>query len=245
MTEDGKAFIQSTQLPPFTESDQTRGLPQPPLALGAEGTQDLIDLPAPAEIDLPPYDLRRAIEGRRSLRDYGDTPLSLDELSYLLWCTQGVKEVTTRPATLRTVPSAGARHVFETYVLVNRVEGLRPGLYRFLALEHKLVSENLSPDIAKALCSACLEQDQVLASAVTFVWAAVVYRMTWRYPGRGYRYLLLDAGHVCQNLYLAAESIDCGVCAIGAFLDEALNNLLGLDGEEQFAIYVATLGKKP
>ncbi len=79
---------------------------------------------------------------------------------------------------------------------------------------------------------------------MTFAWTVDSYRMTWRYGERGYRYLHLDAGHVCQNLYLAAESVDCGVCAIAAFDDEAANRLLGLDGEEQFVIYFATVGKK-
>jgi SagB-type dehydrogenase family enzyme len=68
--------------------------------------------------------------------------------------------------------------------------------------------------------------------------------MKWRYGERGYRYMHLDAGHVCQNLYLSAESIDCGVCAIAAFQDEEINSVLGIDGEEEFVIYVATVGKK-
>ena len=84
----------------------------------------------------------------------------------------------------------------------------------------------------------------VAASAVTFIWVAVVHRMAWRYGQRGYRYLHLDAGHACQNLYLAAESVGCGVCAIAAFDDEDVSRVLGLDGEDQFAIYVATVGKK-
>jgi SagB-type dehydrogenase family enzyme len=68
--------------------------------------------------------------------------------------------------------------------------------------------------------------------------------MTWRYSQRGYRYLHLDAGHVCQNLYLSAESVGCGVCAIAAFLDEEINPAMGIDGENEFVIYVATVGKK-
>lgn len=83
----------------------------------------------------------------------------------------------------------------------------------------------------------------VTASAVTFIWTAVIRRMTWRYGTRGYRYIFLDAGHVCQNLYLAAQEIGCGVCAMAAFDDEAMNRILNLDGEEQFTLYLATLGK--
>jgi SagB-type dehydrogenase family enzyme len=132
----------------------------------------------------------------------------------------------------------------ETYLLINNVEGLEPGLYRFLAIGHKLLELDIETDLAKPITEACLGQDFVKKSAVTFIWVAVAYRMKWRYGERGYRYLHLDAGHVCQNLYLSAEAIDCGVCAIGAFLDDNMNELLNIDGEEEFVIYIATLGKK-
>jgi SagB-type dehydrogenase family enzyme len=129
-------------------------------------------------------------------------------------------------------------------LLINRVEGLAPGLYRFLAIEHKLLEVDLKPGLADRMVDACLQQRFVKSSAATFIWSAVVYRMAWRYTERGYRYLHLDAGHVCQNLYLAAAAIGCGACAIAAFDDEAVNQLLGLDGEEQLAIYLATVGKR-
>jgi SagB-type dehydrogenase family enzyme len=163
----------------------------------------------------------------------------------LLWCIQGVKHVEGGYATRRTVPSAGARHALETYLLVNRVTGLKPGLYRFLALEHKLLVHDLGPGVDERVMQGCLGQRMVLASAVTYLWVAVPYRMTWRYGQRGYRYLHLDAGHVCQNLYLAAQSVGCGACAIAAFSDQDLSRALGIDGESQFVIYIATLGKLP
>jgi SagB-type dehydrogenase family enzyme len=142
------------------------------------------------------------------------------------------------------VPSAGARHAFETLLCINRVAGLPPGLYRFLALDHALIEENLEPAFADRLVEACLGQTFVKTCAATFIWVAEVYRMTYRYGERGYRYLHLDAGHVCQNLYLAAETIECGVCAIAAFEDDDVNRVLGLDGEQRFAIYLGTAGKK-
>jgi SagB-type dehydrogenase family enzyme len=145
---------------------------------------------------------------------------------------------------LRTVPSAGARHAFETYLLINRVEGLKQGMYRYLALEHKLIEVNMEADIVDRTVAGCMGQATVGGSAVTFIWVAIVDRMKWRYDVRGYRYLHLDAGHVCQNLYLAAESIDCGACAIAAFDDDEINQVLGLDGEQQFVIYVGAVGKK-
>jgi SagB-type dehydrogenase family enzyme len=245
MTESiGKEFFKQTRYPPRAPSQETQGLPQPPLELPAEPDQPLIDLPLPADLQIPPINLQQAIEQRRSVRTYSAKPLTLEELSFLLWCTQGVKRVTSRPVTLRTVPSAGSRHAFETYLLVHGVDGLQPGLYRFLAIEHKLALVSPDPLLSSQLTAACLQQRQIKESAVTFIWVAVVERMYWRYGERGYRYLLLDAGHICQNLYLAAEAIQCGVCAIDAFEDEPVNALLGLDGETHMTLYLASLGKK-
>ena len=236
--------MEKTKYRYLEKSDQLKGLLQPPLELGYDELKTLIDMPAPVDIEVEAIDLRKAIESRRSVRSYSEQPLTLDELSFLLWCTQGVKEVIARPVTLRTVPSAGSRHAFETYLLVNRVEGLRPGLYRFLAIEHKIAEVSLEQGLADRIAETCLQQGHVKTSAVTFIWIAVAYRMMWRYGERAYRYLHLDAGHVCQNLYLAAEAIGSGVCAIGAFQDDDINDLLGIDGKEQFVIYIATVGKK-
>jgi SagB-type dehydrogenase family enzyme len=240
----GQEFMEKTIHRHLEASDQSKGLPQPPLELGHKGLGDVIDLPDHAELPDYAIDLRAAIDDRRSLRRYAGKPLALEELSFLLWCTQGVKEMIDTYATLRTVPSAGARHAFETYLLVNNVDGLQPGLYRFLSLSHQLLRVSSDATLAEDFVAACLGQTQVKTSAVTFFWVAIPYRMTWRYGERGYRYLHLDAGHVCQNLYLCAEAISAGVCAIAAFDDDALNSLLHLDGEEQFVIYLATVGKK-
>ena len=240
----GKTFIERTKHHHLTRSDQSLGRPQPPLELPYDPSGPVLELPDPQRCAVREIPVREAIEARRSVRRYASTPLSLCELSYLLWCTQGVQDVMGQSATLRTVPSAGARHALETYVLANRVIGLTSGLYRFLALEHKLVQRATAPTIADQVTAACFGQSFVKASAVTFIWAAVPYRMNWRYGERGYRYLHLDAGHACQNLYLSAETIDCGVCAIAAYDDDQLNQLLGIDGESQFAIYIGTVGKK-
>lgn len=240
----GQRFMEESKYKYATESDQEKGLKQPPLQLEYDTDKNIIDLPEPKSIELHSVSLREAIENRKSLRKYSNQPLTMEEVSYLLWCTQGVKQVVSRPATIRTVPSAGARHAFETFLMINNVEGIKSGLYRFLAIEHKLIEVDLSDDIGSKVSFACFDQPMMEPSAVTFIWAAVAYRMKWRYGERSYRYLHLDAGHVCQNLYLAAEDIDSGVCGIAAFEDEAINNTLNLDGEEQFVVYVATVGKK-
>jgi len=245
MSTTGKDFLLKTQYPFLEPSGETLHLPQPPLELPIPTGASVTALPSPASFKIPPIELRIAVEGRRSLRQYAHTSLTLEELAYLLWMSQGVKKVTPRPATFRTVPSAGARHAFESYLLANRVEGLAPGLYRYAAIEHSLVEMDLSPDVCERLTEACHSQNQVRTSAVTFAWVAVTARMYYRYVERGYRYLFLDAGHVCQNLCLAAEAIGCGACAIAAYDDNDTNRVLGLDGDELFCIYLASLGKKP
>lgn len=243
MTENpGKIYMRESRRGILSPQDQ--GLPQPPLELPLPQNAKLIDLPRAETLNIPRADLLAVINQRKTLRKYTGQPLVMDELSFLLWCTQGVKEITRRPSTLRTVPSAGARHPFETLVLANRVDGLAPGLYRFAASRHALVAQDLSMEINERITQACGGQNQIRTSAVTFLWMAVVERMTWRYPERAYRYMHLDAGHVCQNLYLAAESIGCGACAIAAFDDDALNATLGLDGDDCFVIYLASLGKR-
>lgn len=239
----GEEFMRKTRIQFLGQSPQARGLPEPPCELAPEPDKPAIALPPPADLRVQPVSLRGLIEQRRSMREYSRTPLSLAELSYLLWCTQGVQE-RGDGWSLRTVPSAGGRHAFETYLLVNRVASVAPGLHRYHAPAHTLIELESSDKLARKIEDACHGQVMVGGSAVTFIWVAVAARMTWRYHERGYRYLHLDAGHVCQNLYLAAESIGAGVCAIGAFDDDDLNKILKLDGREQFAIYLASVGKK-
>ncbi len=239
----GSEFMKRTHYQYLPQSQQQQGLPQPPLEVPQVEGLPIHNLPPPSNLELPQINLRQAIEQRRSNRHYTTQPVTLGELSLLLWLSQGVKEVTNRPTTLRTVPSAGSRHAFETYLVTSLVDGLLPGLYRFLAIDHQLQEIDRSPDLLARLGETCWNQKQILTSAVTFIWVAVRARMYWRYGERGFRYLHLDAGHVCQNLYLAAQAMDCGVCAIGAFDDVAINDFLGLDGENQFVIYAASLGK--
>jgi SagB-type dehydrogenase family enzyme len=241
----GQQFLELTKYRKMGKSDYGKGLPQPPLELPWDEKKPLIPLPPPAGIPLGKFPVRQAVDERRSLREYAETPLTLEELSFLLWCTQGVQEIVPGSRTTRTVPSAGSRHALETLVCVNNVEGLTPGIYRFVASKHALIEENLAETIRDRLTEACLGQTFVKMSGATFIWVAVVYRMNYRYGERGYRYLYLDAGHVCQNLYLAAEAIDCGACGIAAFQDDEVNRVLRLDGESQFAIYLGAVGKKP
>lgn len=239
----GQKFVELTKFTHAVPTDQMKGMPPPPLEMEMDRTRPVIDLPAPQSLQLGQASLREVIDRRRSERTYAQQPISLEELSYLLWCTQGVKQVLPT-ATLRTVPSAGARHAFETLVAVRRVEGLDEGLYHYDPFEHRLFLLDGENSQTAAITAASYDQSCVKSGAVILVWIAVPQRMNWRYGERGYRYLHLDAGHACQNLYLAAEAIGCGACAIAAFSDEAVNELLGLDGRARFAIYLAAVGRR-
>ena len=225
-------------------SDQQKGLPHPFVEEPYPGDLPQIELVAPDTFSVGELSVRDAIAQRRSYRAYSEIPLSLEELSYLAWAAQGVHEVWRGGIALRrTVPSAGARHPFETYLVVNRVEGLDAGLYRYLSVEHRLLQLRKDPELPAQAAAACHGQAFVGRSAVTFIWTAIPYRTEWRYGVMAPKLVNLDAGHVCHGLYLAAESIGAGACAIAAYSQAEIDALLGVDGEHEFAVYVAPVGK--
>jgi SagB-type dehydrogenase family enzyme len=230
----------------FSDTDQNRFLPAPPLQKPCPPDAPRINLPAgPATLArLGSLPTGEAIARRESVRDYSGTPMSIDELAFLLWATQGVREVLSPECALRTVPSAGARHAFETYLVVNRIESLSPGLYRYLPFDHQLAQLNTDAGIGAKAAVACFRQNFVAEAAVTFFWTAIPARMEWRYDLAAHKVIALDAGHICQNLYLACENIDAGTCAIAAYEQEKCDRLLGVDGEEEFTIYIAPVGKR-
>ncbi len=224
------------------DSDQRKGLPQPPFEKPFPPDAVLIDLPEPSrDVATKPH-LFDCIKDRKSRRKFTDQLLTLAELSYLLWATQGVREVIAGRA-FRTVPSAGCRHAFDTYLAVNRVQGLEPGIYRYRALSHQLALVEVAPDIEARVAAVSGGMKWIASGAVTFVWAVTPYRSEWRYAGEAQRVMLLDAGHVCQNLYLAAEALGCGTCAIGAFSQRDIDAMFGLDGKEEFVLYCAPVGR--
>ncbi len=226
--------------------DQQRGVPCPPLEKPTPEHARRIDLIAPADMRVGREPLFDMIARRQSRRKYDPAPLSLEELSFLLWATQGVHEIIANGhATRRSVPSGGARHPFETYLAISRVADLTPGLYRYLALEHQLCFLYDDPTIMDRVADACNRQHFVKGAAVTFIWTVIPYRTEWRYSIIGEKVIALDAGHLCQNLYLASEAIGAGTCAIAAYHQAKLDAILAIDGQEEFSIYAAPVGKLP
>jgi SagB-type dehydrogenase family enzyme len=228
----------------FSHTDQSRGLPVPPIEKPAPAGARRIDLPRHgAWKEIPVIDLRAAIAQRESRRSYRGTPLTLEEISFLLWATQGVRGRPVAGHAYRTVPSAGCRHALETYLAVLDVRGLEPAVYRYLPLSHQLLFEFAEERLAARLVGSCFGQLYPGQAAATFIWTAVPCRMEWRYGLAAHKVIALDAGHVCQNLYLACEAIGAGTCAIAAYDQEAFDALLHLDGEEEFVVYLAPVGK--
>ena len=242
----GQDFVRLTRYIYERESDQTLGVPRPDAIKVRSG--EIISLPAIGTLKMPEMPLAKAIEQRRSVRKYSPVPLKQEELSFLLWASSWARDFRSTEQmeiTFRNVPSAGSRHPLETFLDIRRVEGIKPGLYYYHPVKHCLILYDDSPEIAAKIYEGCMFQEMIPTAAVNFILTAVPYRTVWRYGQRGYRYLYLDAGHIGQNIHLAAEAIDAGACMIGAFLDEAMNDAIGLDGIEEFVIYIASVGKKP
>ena len=227
------------------ETDQQKGVLAPPIEKAIPEGATLIPLIPRDRITLGGMPLVTAIGDRKSHRAYTDEALTLEELSYLLWATQGIREIhPKRIHAFRTVPSGGCRHPFETYLRINRVEGVPAGLWRYSALEHALVSVwSERPVGSPSLAEVCFGQQFVDKAAVTFVWTAIPYRTEWRYGPDSLKDILISCGHICQNLYLACEAIGAGTCAILAYDQAKLDPYLGVDGDNEISLYVAPVGK--
>ena len=230
---------------PEVETDQKKEIPAPPLQKEYSSDQELIELPDPGECKAPEErSIMDVIDKRRSHRKFSEEPLTIEELSFLLWSTQAMEKDNER---LRKVPSGGARHPFETYIYVRKVDELTPAIYRYLPKEHALVLHQEVDNTTRKdrkLTAACLGQKFVARAAVAFIWTAIPYRTEWRYGPAAYKLIAQDSGHLCQNLYLASEAIKAGTCGIGAYSQERIDDFIDVDGEDEFVLYLAPVGKQ-
>lgn len=230
------------------KTDKMKGVPQPEGVKKYDPNATIMSLPAINNDILKKLNIYECIKDRRSTRLYSDESVSLEELSYLLWATQGITGTNKSGMTYRTVPCSGATHSFETYLFITNVVGLDKGVYRYLPKEHKLLFMFALEDVDNKVDAITLDQPFVphfaKKASVTFAWSTTPYRSEWKYDISAHKKILIDVGHLCQNLYLAGESVDMGVCALGIYDQEAVDNLLQLDGEEEFIIYLAAAGKK-
>ena len=228
----------------FHQTDQSRGITPPAIEKSVPEDRTIVDLvPVNKLENITNIDLVKAIDKRRSRRKFFDQALTLDELSFLLWATQGIRKKVNDATAYRTVPSAGCRHSFETYLCVLNVSGLEQGIYRYLPVEHQLLFERNEENLGDLIVEAALGQPFFGKAPVSFIWTTIPYRMEWRYDIAAHKVIAIDAGHVCQNLYLACEAINAGTCAVAAYNQKMIDKLLKVDGDEEFTIYMAPVGK--
>jgi len=227
----------------FSLTEQNNGVPVPAIEKPHKENAIITDLIVNNNWDAK-YDisLSQAIAERKSYRKFSDEHLTLEELSYLLWATQGLRMVLGGNG-FRNVPSAGCRHSMETYMAVFNVKGLDKGIYRYLPLSHQLVLEFTEEDLEQRVIDAAFGQNFAGKSALTFIWTAIPHRMEWRYGPVSHKVIAMDAGHMCENLYLSCAAINAGTCAIGAYDQDRADKLLKVDGKDEFVIYLAPVGK--
>jgi SagB-type dehydrogenase family enzyme len=202
--------------------------------------------PAQSKIKLDNPELKggmplwEAIQTRLSIRSYRNIPLEKKHLSQLLWATQGISRE-AMDFEFRTAPSAGALYPVETYLVLNNVEGIERGVYHYDVKNHQLDLLKTG-DFRMDVAHAALDQDMAYSASAVFVWTALFERSKWKYKQRAYRYVYLDAGHIAENLALAAVGLGLGTCQIGALYDDEVNALVAIDGEEESILYMSVVG---
>jgi len=187
-----------------------------------------------------PMTLDEALNERKSVRRFRPEPISLTQLSYMIWASTGIQR-TEQGYEFRTAPSAGALYPIETYIVANRVRDLESGVYHYGIRNHELERVRAG-DLRGPIMAATLGQEMCAESAAVFVWTAIFARSKWKYAQRAYRYVYLDAGHIAENLALAAVSLGLGTCPIGALFDDEVNTLLDVDGAEESVVYMSVVG---
>jgi len=178
---------------------------------------------------------------RRSVRRFQEEWISQADLSQLLWAAQGVTQA-RQGFGLRTAPSAGALFPVETYAVIHTVEDIEPGVYHYATETHEL-EQLKTGDFRTAVARAALDQEMAYWANVVFSWTAVFERSKWKYRQRAYRYIYLDAGHIVQNVALAAVALGLGSCQIAALYDDEANAILDVDGVEESTIYMTVVGR--
>lgn len=239
--QEGRKILKYDILDLDFETDQQAKKPQPPLCK-ERMSDEAVSLPRDFE-KLVTKDFTSILLERKSHRVFTEQNISLLELSYLLYMTQGVKEIIGQNyATLRPVACGGARHEFETYLIVNHVEGLKQGRYHYLPFTHELEYLGEVEDVKETIDVSLERQTWATKSSVVFYWSMIPYRCEWRYSFEAHRPALMDAGHIGQNLYLACTALGLGTCCLAAFDRLYCNQCFYLDDEEEFVVYCAPVG---
>lgn len=240
----GRAFMHmAKEEDPDYKTDQYSGVKQPPLFKDPV-SEDIVKLPMDFENLSVNNDFLNVVNSRTSHRIYREENITLRELSFILWCAQGVKDLRGKSyATLRTVPCGGARHEFELYLCIQHVEGLKSGFYHYLPQSHSLECLQEKEDVKDFISVSMNGQDWAKKAGVIFYFDMVAYRAEWRYGIYAHRIALVDAGYVSQNIYLACTALGLGGCAIGSIGEDVCNEAFGLDGDEEFIFLSHPIGR--
>ncbi|MCL2008113.1 MAG: SagB/ThcOx family dehydrogenase [Treponema sp.] len=222
---------------PMSDTDQLREVPMPPIE-NAFDESKLIALPEPKTANLKKRDIFQVLEERQSRRKLGGGPISMADLSFLLWACFGKRDI-VNGRILRIVPSGGSRHPFETYFYADKVTGLEQGLYRYIATKNSVILVSKKEGLKDELNTGI--KGQWFNCAVAIFWVFIPYRCEWRYTHHSHKISLIDVGHIGQNAYLGAEALGIGCCTIGAYLQE-IDKVLGVDGENEFCVYAGVFG---
>ncbi len=185
--------------------------------------------------------LWETIAQRRSIREFSNQSITYSELSQLIWATQGIT-LRAWGYEFRASPSAGALYPIETYLVVNRVDEIPPGLYHYSVKEAQLILLK-EGRLGSEICQAGLGQEMLEEASCVFVWTAIVERSKWKYRERAYRYIYMDVGHIGQTLYLAATALNLGCCTVGAFFDGEVDRAIGVDGKNEISVYLGAVGR--
>ena len=217
------------------QSDREKGIPAPPATKSSPPDARRIALPKPAARSV---DFKSLLESRRSVREFSKNPLALADLAFLLWAAQGMVDTH-----FRTAPSGGGRYPLETYISAANVAGLEPGIYRYEPATHSLVVIDENPKSPEKLLAACYGEPTAAGAAAILVWTATPYRTEWKYAFTAHRMIAMEAGHACQNALLAATALGLGACPLLSYHQSAIDKWLGVDGRDEFVIYLAAIGQ--
>jgi SagB-type dehydrogenase family enzyme len=203
-----------------------------------------LGLPRP---DIPDVALADALNARRSRRSFGPGHVTLLDLATVLHAGYGVTQPASSddPQPLRAVPSGGALYPLEVYAMLARVQGVEPGLYHFDPLRHVLEARTPGPSPVEALKEASIYPEIVAGCAATLLLTGVFWRSRFKYGLRGYRFALLEAGHVAQSVLLTCAALSLAAVPLGGFYDRPVDELLGADGVNESVVYAVCLGRLP
>lgn len=220
------------------KTDREKELPKPEMFKRSEGIQVVLDKEFP---NITQKTLSEVIASRRSLRQYKNEKMTKEEVSYLLWETSRV-DFHKKSAVFRTIPTGGATNAMETYVFLQNIEGIDSGLYHYIQDQHTLTLLDDKNDIKERVNQSLWTQ--LRGANFTMLLTAIPYRSEYKYGFTAHKMIAMEMGHAGQNLSLAAEVIECGACCLAAYNQELADQVLGLDGVNEFAMYAITVGKK-